>query len=67
MANFYIFYDPRNNNKIMGESTEKKAMEFPYIKANKWMKNLQNLEIKFKDDKPYIHVNNDYKYKKKHN
>lgn len=44
---YYLFYDDRLGKKdcIMGLSTEKTAMEFPYIKTKTWYNVLQHLEI----------------------
>ena len=36
MANYYTFYDPRDNNKVRGQSTDKDAMQFPYVKGDEW-------------------------------
>lgn len=43
--NYYIFYDPRNKDRIMGQSTDKGAMDFPYIKQGRKHNVLQHLEI----------------------
>lgn len=41
----YIYYDPRNNNKIMGQSTEKNVMDFPYVEDSRWYNVLQHVKV----------------------
>lgn len=42
---FYLFYDPKRDNKIMGISDNKETMEFPYIETEENYHNLDNLVI----------------------
>ena len=54
----YIFYDPKDL-KIMAGSTEKNALEYPYIKIKEDLHTLDSIVLKREGKKVVHEINNE--------